>query len=797
MAHLPSRYRFPLLSLVIAAVMVAFHLWSAAVPVRGVRIEEAREGAGDDGRERPGRLIAGFVHAAEGGLNDLQQRIRGPRPVHEDLVVVAIDERSLNELGLFPWDRRVTARGIEGLHRAGARAIGLDIAFSNEVPDAASEAYREALLALTSASETFPPEALSALQDFRGHLESRARESADARLAQALRAAPQTVQGVITYPVSSLEELGGQLEYQERALGPHLLRPPFPGRVPGSIYEVELEAVESFRQYGAQAPLPALVDAHLRLGMLNVSPDPDGVIRRLPLFARLERPAGLLPSLVLQTAAAAVGGTVHAEWSHVESRLLGARIDRDGAPPLRIPLLEDEPYTLVDYHGKGEGAFEQISFVDAVEGRLPPASLEGKVALVGVTYVGGFDQRVTPFSEYEPGVFVHASLLSNVLEQSFLRRPVSLRLWESLAMLLVALGLGLLLPRVAFRYKVLLGLAPAVAWLLVDQWLLTRGLQLASVLPVLSMTGCAVALLFLGYLTSDREKGQLRHAFEHYLNPSVMEQMLRHPEQLKLGGEKRELTVLFSDIRGFTTLSERMTPEALVKFINSYLTPMTDIVFEEGGTLDKYIGDAVMAFWGAPVAQEDHALRACRSAIRMQEALEALKLQWRAQQLPDVDIGIGVNTGPMIVGNMGSDVRFDYTVMGDAVNLGSRLEGTNKEYGTRILLSEATWSQVKDQVIARRLGAVRVKGKRRPVRIYELRGLGSAHPADARAIEAFEAAVDAFGERRFDEATALLEEVLGHWPDDPPSLRYLEQATALRNAPPEADWDGVYTATTK
>jgi adenylate cyclase len=342
------------------------------------------------------------------------------------------------------------------------------------------------------------------------------------------------------------------------------------------------------------------------------------------------------------------------------------------------------------------------------------------------------------------------------------------------------------------------GFALVAAWLALEQGLfIGPRLHLATAMPVGNLALTSFGIIFLGYLTTDREKSRLRGAFQYYLNESVMEQMLRHPEKLKLGGEKRELTVLFSDIRGFTTLSERMQPEALVKFINSYLTPMTQIVFSDGGTLDKYIGDALMAFWGAPVDQPDHALRACRAAVRFSEKLEELKVTWRAHGLPSLDIGVGINSGPMIVGNMGSDIRFDYTVMGDAVNLASRLEGTSKTYGVRLLMSEATYLQVKDAVVARRLGAVRVKGKQVPVRIYELRGMGQPSGPDAEALAAMETALDAYTAQRFADAKAAFQKVLALWPQDPPALRYLEEIAVRENRPPEPNWDGVYTATTK
>jgi len=255
--------------------------------------------------------------------------------------------------------------------------------------------------------------------------------------------------------------------------------------------------------------------------------------------------------------------------------------------------------------------------------------------------------------------------------------------------------------------------------------------------------------------------------------------------------------VLFSDIRGFTSLSEHMSPEKLADFINQYLSPMTQIVFDEKGTLDKYIGDAVMAFWNAPLDQPDHALRACRAAVHMLDRLEELKAAWRTAGYPELEIGIGINTGQMVVGNMGSDVRVDYTVLGDSVNLGSRLEGTNKEYDTRIIISEWTRGAVKDGIVTRRLGAVRVKGKKVPVGIYELRGLGTPSEPEGRAIAAFERGLSAWVARRFDEAEAAFKEVLTVWPHDTPTRNYLAELETFRAEPPPADWDGVVSLKTK
>jgi adenylate cyclase len=276
-----------------------------------------------------------------------------------------------------------------------------------------------------------------------------------------------------------------------------------------------------------------------------------------------------------------------------------------------------------------------------------------------------------------------------------------------------------------------------------------------------------------------------------------MDAVLADPSKLRLGGEKRELTVLFSDIRGFTQFSERLPPEQLVTLLNRYLTPMTDLVFEHGGTLDKYMGDAIMAFYGAPLDQPDHALRAVKTADSMMRALSTLSPQWQSEGLPALDIGIGINSGPMVVGNMGSESRFDYTVMGDAVNLGSRLEGTNKVYGTHVILSEDTEALVRGQVTTRQLDSVRVKGKHRPVRIYELIAIGACPPDWVEPLDAYQRGLDLYRRRAFAEAAAAFQQVLERRPADKPAEIYLRRCRELQEAPPPADWDGVLDLLTK
>jgi adenylate cyclase len=793
MKTLLSRLRFEALALGLAILFCVLHMWVDRSPAVGLRVDGNAEDS----------VILRALHLFEGKATDLQFRLRGARPPHPDVLVVAVDEKSAQKYGRWPWSRQLMAKAIDRLREAEVAAVGLDITFTDEVPDEAARAYAEALAALDKAlaESSEPPPALASLRE---DLLKRSVISGDAALAAALARAPQVVQGVIVYPEARRAEFAQQAAEREPILEPFLLRR-FPGAVPGSSYEIDLDKLVTWGGHSIQVPLPALVQAAKRLGHFSVAPDIDGTVRRLPLFALLTGPRGLIPLLELQTAAAYLGSEVEPVFDPDLGQITGARLRRpDGKLlPLQVPLPVDDPFALINYPGPAT-RFSTMSLSDVVDGTFDPAAVRGKAVLVGVTLVGNFDQRVTPFNEFEPGLYVHAAFLSNILSQDFLTRPVLARPLEMIFMLGAALLLARLLPRVRFTLKLGAVALLVAVWLAVDQLTFTRGVQVATVLPLLSLVTSAFAVIFLGYFSADAEKTRLHHekarlreTFQHYLDASVMEQVLQNPEKLKLGGERKELTVLFSDIRGFTTLSERMTPEQLVSFINEYLTPMTDVVFANGGTLDKYIGDAIMCFWGAPVDQPDHALRACSAALGFQEQLQELRRRWRAAGLPEVDIGVGISSGLMNVGHMGTQTRFNYTVMGDAVNLASRLEGLNKAYDTRILISAETYALTRGQVSARRLGVVRVKGKQAPTDVYELRALGVPVGPDAEAIQAFEAGVARFLARDFAGAESHFRRVLSLWPGDGPSLRYLEEINTLKWNRPGPEWDGVFTATTK
>jgi adenylate cyclase len=325
----------------------------------------------------------------------------------------------------------------------------------------------------------------------------------------------------------------------------------------------------------------------------------------------------------------------------------------------------------------------------------------------------------------------------------------------------------------------------------------SRHLWIAVFLPTATLTTNYAAIVSYRFFFEEREKKKVRGAFQQYLAPGLITQLLKDPGLLRLGGEEKALTAMFSDIRGFTTISEGLTPGGLVELLNEYLSVMTDIVFLHWGTLDKYIGDAIVAFWGAPYPQSDHALRACRAALDMLKGLEKLNAGWQARGMPTMRTGVGINSGPMLVGNMGSNRRFNYTIMGDNVNLASRLEGLNKEFKTRIIVSESTFQNVSGQLLGRELDLIRVKGKTKPVKIFELLSTMEERTQYADLISRFQEGLEAYRSARWEAAAGAFEDLQRDYPHDGPADVFLHRCRDMLEKPPEGVWDGVYVMHTK
>jgi adenylate cyclase len=406
----------------------------------------------------------------------------------------------------------------------------------------------------------------------------------------------------------------------------------------------------------------------------------------------------------------------------------------------------------------------------------------------------------TPFQAQDfPGVEMHATTVANILSADFLSRPEWAFWIETAQILLLGVFLGIMCHRRSPFWAVwaaLICVAVIIAEAYAAFWL--RQIWFNVTYPLLFVIIDYLAITSYKYFTEEKQKRWIKNVFQFYVSSNVVDHLLQSSETLQLGGERCKLTALFSDIRGFTSISEKLSPEQLVEFLNEYLSKMSQLVLQYEGTLDKYMGDAIMAFYGAPIEQADHAQRACKTAVDMIVRLKELHVGWETRGLPPMDIGIGINSGDMSVGNMGSRDRFDYTIMGDNVNLASRLEGINKEYGTNIVISEFTYALIRHQsFLVRELDTVRVKGKDEPVTIYELLGYASLYEHKKPVVAKFCEGLSAYKQRDWNLALERFGEALELDPSDTPSAKYISRCEAYQHTPPPDDWDGVFVMTTK
>ncbi|NYT63322.1 adenylate/guanylate cyclase domain-containing protein [Alcaligenaceae bacterium] len=680
------------------------------------------------------------------------------------LVVVDLDEFTQQREGRWPWDRAKVAELLDALRARGAALVGLDVVFSEPGPNPV-----QSMLAAPDLSDAARTE-LGGMAD---------RYDGDAALARSL--SNDTVLG-----------------YFLHAEGVRT------GELPFSFLELAQDAVPlslpNMPDYTSN--LDILTGHAPSAGFITAIPDDDGIVRRAPLVMR--HGDGVYASLTLEMARLALG----APWVRLstvasagQKLVTGVHIGKQAWAPL-----DSAGNMLVPYRGGG-GSYPYISATRVLRGDASAselAVLKGAMVLVGTSALGLADLRTIPLQTAYPGVEVHVNVLDTLLQAAlghdvFYYRPD----WEpaaTLSLLLVS-GLALTLLLAGRSPAAMLGLS--VAWLF-----LTIGINFAfwhygrMALP-LSMQVLVVVLLAsfniaVGYLRANRQKREIQGMFGQYVPPDHVERMLAHPELASWQGEHKEMTVLFADIRDFTAMSESLSPVQLKSLLNRYLTAMTAIIFEERGTIDKYVGDMIMAFWNAPLDDPDHAAHAVAAALRMQERMQALATEFQADGLPAFAIGIGVSTGMMNVGDMGSSYRRAYTVLGDSVNLGARLEGVTRYYQTPILVSEATRAQAPG-FLYRPVDLIRVKGRQESVHVSQPLCISdNAEAAHKENIRLFEKALADYRERRWNSAALILQELC----DKDPQQRslyaiYLERMSVqvLQDLP--LQWAGVYDHETK
>jgi adenylate cyclase len=581
------------------------------------------------------------------------------------------------------------------------------------------------------------------------------------------------------------------------------------GRLPAPVLPPGTFAGKNIPFYSAQGyggNLPELVKGAAGAGHFNPYTDPDGVSRRVPMLVEYKgayyEPLSLAMVRVLlaMSAAAKSGATTvslpkvvpgfptEAIWSRGYQGLEWLQVG-----PLHIPV-DDRVTALVPYRGK-QGSFKYLPAADVIQGKADPADLKGKIVLVGTTAPGLFDLRSTPVASVFPGVEIHANLIAGMLDQNIKQKPPYVLGAEMVLLLLTGVAMTLALPLLTPAAQ---ALATVVALTLVVAaniaifhygnlvLPLASGLVMISVLFIFSMA--------YGFFVEARGKRQITGLFGQYVPPELVDEMAKNPESFSMEPESREMTVLFSDVRGFTTISEGLEAKDLSSLMNEFLTPLTEVIYSHRGTIDKYMGDAIMAFWGAPLPAQDHARQGIKAALQMHRKLAELQPRFRERNWPEIRIGVGLNTGRMSVGNMGSKVRLAYTVMGDAVNLASRVEGLTKEYGAAIIVGESTRNLTAQDFVYRELDRVRVKGKLEPVTIYE--PLGAVGEVDKRTLDElrlFSQALKLYRAQDWDMAELQLINLLKNAPDCRLYQLYVERIGMYRTSPPGRDWDGAFT----
>jgi len=710
----------------------------------------------------------GIVAQLDNIIYDTRLRVTMPRGIDERIVILDIDEKSLQEVARWPWPRDVMARLITKLFDTyQVSIVGFDVVFAES--DYSSGIKRLDELAQKEFRQV--PGFNDVYQQLRPQLDN------DALFAQSIKGRPV----ILGYYLSSEKDAKRIATIPDPVL-------------PAGTFAGRNIAFASYLGYGGN--LSELVKNAAGSGHFNPLVDADGVVRRVPLIAEFE--GAYYEALSLAIVRAVLG------FPKVEPGYPADRVMHKGygglewlkVGPLTIPV-DDTVSTLIPYRG-GKFSYRYISLSDIINDRIPAGQLKGKIALVGTTAPGLLDLRATPVDSVYPGVEVHANLIAGMLDRTIKQKPPYMLGAEVVVLLICGIALSLILPILSPLRAVLVSAAIIVGIVGFNLVVWAQGgmvLPLASAL-VMTVTLFTVNMAY-GYFVESRSKRQFTELFGQYVPPELVDKMAEDPEKYSMEGKSEELTVLFSDIVGFTSISESLTPKDLAAFINEYLTSMSLVIREHRGTLDKYIGDAIMAFWGAPVSDAEHSRQGVKAALAMQVRLLEINKLTHDKGWPPIRIGIGVNTGVMSVGDMGSKVRRAYTVMGDAVNLGSRLEGLTREYGVGVIVGPVTKDRVRDCVF-RELDTVRVKGKDEPVAIFEAVGFeGEVDKKVLEEIRLWHHCLKQYRAQEWDQAEVTLLNLQRMNPEHKLYQEFSERIVHMRANPPEPDWDGVTKFKTK
>lgn len=658
----------------------------------------------------------------------------------EEIVIIGIDANTVEEkanggLGKFyDWRRTIYIDLINNLEEAGAGIIGFDIIFSEP-------------------SENIPQEEIDTIFQ-----ESSLNESEFASKISKIAANYAPIK------IHPDDELFSKTlsKYDNIILGAKLK------------LATENPQLANFDIKQADLPYDIFIrNNYDNIGFTDAKESEDTTIRELPLIAKDNK-----------------GNTYMSFALKIAQEYLGERIDQNLIPT-------KNGHYIVNYQAK-PFSYKQLSFKNVLKGDFDPKDIEGKIVLIGVTTKKLGDQFPTPKStdQFMPGIEIHANAIQTILEKKFLENQTKTS--QTITIFALAILGSLALVFLNIWFGIILAIALFFGYYGTAHAAYSNGVIVNMVYPFITILLTYMSSIVYKYFAELKQRKEIQTAFGRYLSPNVLKEVLKDPHLLHRSGMKKEITVFFSDIAGFTSVSETLDPHTLIDLINDYLGAMTQIIMKHEGTLDKYVGDAIVAYFGAPLKQVDHAQKACRVALEMRAYLPKLHEKWKKEGKPIIDFRIGINTGIAIVGNIGSQQHYDYTIMGDEVNLGSRLEGANKKYGTKIMVSEDTYLKVKNYFEFRKLDHLRVKGKKEAIQVFELLAhKGQMSATGQKLLETYEKGLHLYFGRQFGEANKLFKKALEIYPDDGPSKLYLQRSEVLRDFPPPEDWDGVFTMKTK
>lgn len=710
----------------------------------------------------------GFINQLDRMIYDARLRLMMPGKGDARIVILDIDEKSLGEMGHWPWSRNVMARLMDKLFdRYKVAIVGFDVVW----PERDTSSGMTVLEALAQNELKRETGYQTALQQLRGKLDF-----------DGLFAASMKGRRVV---------LGYYFNGDEKAARVNTLPEPV---LPGGTFAGRDIAFPRWTGYTGNLPL--YLENAAAAGHFNPIVDDDGVSRRVPMLfeygGAYYEPFSL--AMVRTYVALQTGSMPIVEPGFPAEQALSGNYSamewlRVG--PYTIPV-DDQVAALIPYRG-AKGTFDYISLTDVLHDRVEPALLQGKIAIVGTTAPGLQDLRSTPVGSVFPGVEIHANMIAGILNHGTKSKPAFMLGAEVLLLLVGGAALSFLLPMLSPFWATLAGVAAAMLITGLDFMIWSSADLVLPLATSILMTAFVYTMsMAYGYFVETRSKRQFAALFGQYVPPELVDRMAADPDKYTMAPKAAELTILFSDVRGFTGISEALKPEELREYIDAYLTAMSGIIRSKyRGTLDKYIGDAIMAFWGAPVEDPQHARNGVLAGLQMQKECEVLNANFAARGWPALGIGVGLNSGHVRVGDMGSQVRRAYTAMGDAVNLASRLEGRTRYYGVGVLVGEPTRNAV-DDVLFREVDRIRVKGRVAPVTIFEPIGLQSEVGAPMREeLRLWDKALRAYRARRWDEAEADLHTLQGMNPASELYRVFFGKVAQMRREPPAADWDGV------